>query len=50
LAVGFWGGASLIVNPYTQMKSSITEIYLERFMDTAILRDESFVMAQDVTA
>ena len=50
LAVGFWGGASLIVNPYSQMKSSITEIYLERFMDTAILRDESFVMAQDVTA
>ena len=49
LAVGFWGGASLIVNPYTQMKSSITEIYIERFMDTAILRNESFVMAQDVT-
>ena len=49
LAVGFWGGASLIVNPYTQMKSSITEIYIERFMDTALLRDESFVMAQDVT-
>lgn len=50
LAVGFWGGASLIVNPYSQMKSSITEIYLERFMDVAILRNESFVMAQDVTA
>ena len=50
LAVGFWGGASLIVNPYSQMKSSITEIYLERFMYVAILRNESFVMAQDVTA
>ena len=49
LAVGFWGGASLIVNPYTQMKSSITEIYIERFMDCKILRNESFVMAQDVT-
>jgi HK97 family phage major capsid protein/HK97 family phage prohead protease len=49
LAVGMWGGASLIVNPYTQMKSSITEIYIEKFMDIAILRDESFVMAQDVT-
>ena len=49
LAVGMWGGASLIVNPYTQMKSSITEIYIEKFMDIAILRNESFVMAQDVT-
>jgi HK97 family phage major capsid protein/HK97 family phage prohead protease len=49
LAVGFWGGASLIVNPYTQMKSSITEIYIERFMDCKVLRDESFVIAQDVT-
>jgi HK97 family phage major capsid protein/HK97 family phage prohead protease len=49
LAVGFWGGASLIVNPYTQMKSSITEIYIERFMDCQVLRNESFVIAQDVT-
>jgi hypothetical protein len=48
-AVGFWGGASLIVNPYTQMKSSITEIYIERFMDCQVLRNESFVIAQDVT-
>ena len=31
------------------MKSSITEIYIEKFMDIAILRNESFVMAQDVT-
>lgn len=49
LAVSMWGGASLIVNPYSQMKSSITEIYLEKFMDVAVLRDESFVIAQDVT-
>ena len=49
LAVGFWGGASLIINPYSQMKSSITEIYIERFMDCQVLRNESFVIAQDVT-
>ena len=47
--VGFWGGASLIVDPYTNMKSSIVEIYVERFMDVAVLRDESFALATDVT-
>ena len=31
------------------MKSSIVEIYVERFMDVAVLRDESFALATDVT-
>jgi len=47
--VGFWGGATLMVDPYTNMKSSIVEVYLERFMDTAVLRNESFALAKDVT-
>jgi HK97 family phage prohead protease len=47
--VGFWGGATLMVDPYTNMKSSIVEIYLERFMDVAILRNASFALATDIT-
>jgi HK97 family phage prohead protease len=47
--VGFWGGATLMVDPYTNMKSSIVEIYLERFMDVAILRNASFALAKDIT-
>lgn len=47
--LGFWGGATLLVDPYTNMKSSIVEIYVERFMDVAVLRDESFALATDVT-
>jgi HK97 family phage major capsid protein len=46
--VGFWGGATLMVDPYTNMKSSIVEIYLERFMDVAILRNASFALAKDI--
>ena len=47
--VGFWGGATLMVDPYSNMKSSIVEIYLERFMDVAILRNASFALAKDIT-
>jgi HK97 family phage major capsid protein len=47
--VGFWGGATLMVDPYTNMKSSIVEVYLERFMDVAVLRNESFALAKDIT-
>ncbi len=47
--VGFWGGATLMVDPYTNMKSSIVEVYLERFMDVAVLRNESFAIAKDIT-
>jgi HK97 family phage prohead protease len=47
--VGFWGGATLMVDPYTNMKSSIVEIYLERFMDVAVLRNASFALAKDIT-
>jgi HK97 family phage major capsid protein/HK97 family phage prohead protease len=47
--VGFWGGATLMVDPYTNMKSSIVEIYLERFMDVAVLRNASFALATDIT-
>jgi HK97 family phage major capsid protein/HK97 family phage prohead protease len=49
IQVGFWGGATLMVDPYTNMKSSITEVYLERFMDVAVLRDASFAIAKNVT-
>lgn len=47
--IGFWGGATLMVDPYTNMKSSIVEIYVERFMDVAVLRNASFALATDVT-
>jgi HK97 family phage prohead protease len=47
--VGFWGGATLMVDPYTNMKSSIVEVYLERFMDVAVLRNASFALATDIT-
>jgi HK97 family phage major capsid protein/HK97 family phage prohead protease len=47
--IGFWGGATLMVDPYTNMKSSIVEIYVERFMDVACLRPASFALATDVT-
>ena len=47
--IGFWGGATLMVDPYSQMKSSIVEIYVERFMDVAVLRNASFALATDVT-
>jgi len=38
-----------MVDPYSQMKSSIVEIYVERFMDVAVLRNASFALATDVT-
>lgn len=47
--IGFWGGATLMVDPYTNMKSSIVEVYVERFMDVAVLRNASFALATDVT-
>jgi HK97 family phage major capsid protein/HK97 family phage prohead protease len=47
--LGFWGGATLLVDPYTEMLSSTVRIYVERFMDIAILRQKSFVIADDVT-
>jgi len=47
--IGFWGGATLLVDPYTEMLSSTVRIYVERFMDIAILRQKSFVIADDVT-
>lgn len=47
--IGFWGGATLMVDPYSNMKSSIVEVYVERFMDVAVLRNASFALATDVT-
>jgi HK97 family phage major capsid protein/HK97 family phage prohead protease len=47
--IGFWGGATLLIDPYTEMLSSTVRIYVERFMDIAILRQKSFVIADDVT-
>jgi len=47
--IGFWGGATLMVDPYTNMKSSIVEVLVERFMDVSVLRDASFALATDVT-
>ena len=47
--IGFFGGATLLVDPYTGMKSSIVEVNLERFMDCAVLRPASFAIATDVT-
>ena len=47
--IGFWGGATLMVDPYTNMKSSIVEVMVERFMDVSVLRDASFALATDVT-
>ena len=47
--IGFWGGATLLVDPYTGMKSSIVEVNVERFMDVAVLRPASFALATDVT-
>jgi hypothetical protein len=38
-----------LVDPYTEMLSSTVRIYVERFMDIAILRQKSFVIADDVT-
>ena len=49
IVLSFWGGASLLVDPYTGMKSSIVEVNVERFMDISILRDSSFALATDVT-
>lgn len=47
--IGFWGGATLMVDPYSQMLNSTVRIYVERFMDVAVLRPKSFVIADDVT-
>jgi hypothetical protein len=47
--IGFWGGATLMVDPYSQMLNSTVRIYVERFMDVAVLRAKSFVIADDVT-
>jgi len=47
--IGFFGGATLLVDPYTGMKSSIVEVNVERFMDCAVLRPASFAIATDVT-
>jgi len=47
--IGFWGGATILIDPYTQMKSSIVEVNLERFMDVAVLRPASFAISTDVT-
>jgi HK97 family phage major capsid protein len=47
--IGFWGGATLLIDPYTEMLSSTVRIYVERFMDIAVLRPKSFVIADDVT-
>jgi HK97 family phage major capsid protein/HK97 family phage prohead protease len=47
--IGFWGGATLLIDPYTEMLSSTVRIYVERFMDIAVLRQKSFVIADDVT-
>ena len=47
--IGFWGGATLLIDPYTEMLSSTVRIYVERFMDIKILRPKSFVIADDVT-
>lgn len=46
--LGMWGGPVLMVNPYTKMKSSLTEIYMERQLDVTVARPDSFAAAIDI--
>lgn len=48
VAINFWGGPTLIVNPYTLMKTSQVEIYMERQMDVKVLRNASFAISKDI--
>ena len=48
VAINFWGGPVLMVNPYTKMKESIIELYMERQMDVKVLRAESFAVSKDI--
>lgn len=46
--LGMWGGPVLMVNPYTKMKSSLVEIYMERQLDVTVARAASFAAAIDI--
>lgn len=46
--LGMWGGPVLMVNPYTKMKSSLVEIYMERQLDVTVAREASFAAAIDI--
>jgi uncharacterized protein len=48
VALNFWGGPVLMVNPYTKMKESLIEIYMERQMDVKVLRAASFAISKDI--
>ena len=48
VTLNFWGGPVLIVNPYTKMKESIIEIYMERQMDVKVVRNASFAISKDI--
>ena len=48
VAINFWGGPVLMVNPYTKMKESLIELYMERQMDVKVLRAESFAVSKDI--
>ncbi len=47
-AINLWGGPVLMVNPYTKMKESLIEIYMERQLDVKVLRDASFAISKDI--
>jgi HK97 family phage major capsid protein/HK97 family phage prohead protease len=49
VSLNMWGSPVIMVNPYTQMKSSITELYIERQMNVTIHRTDSFAIAKDIT-
>ena len=48
VALNFWGGPVMMVNPYSKMKESLIEIYMERQMDVKVLRDASFAISKDI--
>lgn len=47
-AINLWGGPVLMVNPYTKMKESLIEIYMERQLDVKVLRNDSFAISKDI--
>jgi len=49
LVLGSWGGADLIVNPYSKAKDGLVEIVVNSFWDIAVKHGKGFSAIKDIT-
>lgn len=50
IIIGMWGGARVVVDPYTLSRTGKTAMVINHYIDVMVRRPESFVVIKDIVA